>query len=70
MTGYVHTINRRRSLVAIQTDSGFTIVEMLSSDPIGLNDQLEWDDDPLAQRSTSTSRGGFGTASTFRATAC
>jgi hypothetical protein len=45
MTGYVHTINRRRGLVAIATDGhGFTIVEMLGSDPIHLGDRLEWDD--------------------------
>jgi hypothetical protein len=44
MTGYVHTINRRRGLVAIATEGhGFTIIELLGSDPIHLGDRLEWD---------------------------
>jgi hypothetical protein len=47
MTGTVHAINRRRGLVAIATDGGFTIIEMLTSDPIHLGDQLQWDDDRL-----------------------
>jgi hypothetical protein len=48
MTGYVHTINRRRGLVAIATEgSGFTIVELLGSDPINLGDRLEWPNDTL-----------------------
>jgi hypothetical protein len=43
MTGTVHTINRRRGLVAIKTDAGaFTIVEMTGSDPISLGDRIEW----------------------------
>jgi hypothetical protein len=48
MTGYVHTINRRRGLVAIHEDGdGFTIVELPGSDPINLGDRLEWEDDRL-----------------------
>jgi hypothetical protein len=47
MTGYVHTINRRRGLVAIQADAFFTIVQMLSSEPINLGDRLEWHDSRL-----------------------
>ena len=48
MTSYVHTINRRRGLVAIATEgSGFTIVELLGSDPINLGDRLEWPSDTL-----------------------
>ena len=42
MQGYVHTINRRRSLVAIATDAGFTIAELLTSEPIHLGDRMEW----------------------------
>jgi hypothetical protein len=35
MTGYVHSINRRRGLVAIATAGhAFTIDELLGSDPI------------------------------------
>jgi hypothetical protein len=45
MRGYVHTINRRRGLVAISTDRGFTIIELLGNDPIHLGDRLEWDED-------------------------
>jgi hypothetical protein len=45
MTGYVHTINHSRGLVVIATEGhGFTIVELLGSDPIHLGDRLEWDD--------------------------
>ena len=42
MQGDVHTINRRRGLVAIATDAGFTIAEVLSGEPIHLGDLLEW----------------------------
>jgi hypothetical protein len=47
MRGYVHTINRRRGLVAVQAAAGFTIVEILGSEPIGLGDWLEWQDNCL-----------------------
>jgi len=48
MTGYVHTINHRRGLVAIDSDSGgFTIVELPGSDPISLGDRMQWDTDAL-----------------------
>ena len=48
MKGHVHIINRRRGLVAIATEGhGFTIVELLTSDPISLGDRLEWHDDRL-----------------------
>jgi hypothetical protein len=48
MTGYVHTINRRRGLVAIAADSGgFTIIELPGSDPISLGDRMRWDSDAL-----------------------
>jgi hypothetical protein len=47
MTGIVHTINRRRGLVAIHTDRRFTIVELLGSGPISLGDRMQWDHDGL-----------------------
>ena len=51
MTGYVHTINRRRGLVAVATDGNdFTILELVGTDPISLGDQLEWPDDTALGR--------------------
>jgi hypothetical protein len=51
MTGYVHTINRRRGLVAVATDgNGFTILELVGTDPISIGDQLEWADDTALGR--------------------
>jgi hypothetical protein len=51
MTGYVHTINRRRGRVAIATDgNGFTIIELVGSDPISIGDQLEWSNDTALGR--------------------
>jgi hypothetical protein len=48
MQGYVHTINRRRGLVAIATDGhGYTIIEVLGSELISIGDQVEWDDNSL-----------------------
>lgn len=44
MTGYVHTINRRRGLVAIATnEGGFTVLELRRSDPISIGDRMQWD---------------------------
>jgi len=47
VTGYIHTINRRHGLVAIQTGAEFTILRMLGSEPISLGDRLEWHDNRL-----------------------
>jgi len=55
MRGYVHTINRRRGLVAIATDGhGYTIIEMLGSDMISLGDWLEWPEDHSLGSATYT----------------
>jgi hypothetical protein len=48
MTGYVHTINRRRGLAAIATRrSGFTIIELVGNPRIDVADEMEWDDTAL-----------------------
>jgi hypothetical protein len=51
MTGYLHTINRRRGLAAIATEgSGFTILELVGGDPISIGDQLQWPNDTALGR--------------------
>jgi hypothetical protein len=46
MNGVVHTINRKRGMVAIQTDGyGFTIIELLSDDEIDVGDRMHWEND-------------------------
>jgi hypothetical protein len=43
MTGYVHTINRKRRLAALATEGhGFTIIELVGSEPIRIGDQFQW----------------------------
>jgi hypothetical protein len=50
MQGYVHTINRRRGLVAIATNEhGYTIIEMVAGDSINIGDQMEWEDNSLGR---------------------
>jgi hypothetical protein len=46
MKGAVHSINRRRGMVAIQTEGhSFTIIELLSDDDIEVGDEMHWQHD-------------------------
>jgi hypothetical protein len=47
MQGYVHTINRRKGLIAVATDTGFTIAQLRTSEPLHLGDRLEWTSNAL-----------------------
>jgi hypothetical protein len=45
MNGIIVDINHRRGMVAIRTDHGFSILELLSGDPVEVGDQVTWKDD-------------------------
>lgn len=44
-TGVVHAINRQRGMVALDTDDGYTIIELLSDDNIDIGDVMWWKND-------------------------
>jgi hypothetical protein len=46
MKGIVRTMNRRRGMVAIETDGyGYTIIELLGDDDIEVGDEMAWAND-------------------------
>ena len=42
MIGTVSAINPNRAMIAVFTEEGYSIIEMLSDDPPNLGDQLCW----------------------------
>jgi hypothetical protein len=45
MRGHVFAMNPQRGMVAIETEGGFTIIELLSDDDIAIGDEMAWSDD-------------------------
>lgn len=44
MKGTVYAINTHNRLVAIDTDYGFTVIELLDDDTVEVGDEMNWDD--------------------------
>lgn len=64
MKGTIYKINARNGFVAVKTEGGFTIIELLGSDPIDLEDEVSWQvhgDPPLggAQLINHTQREAY-----------
>ena len=45
MKGVVHFINQRRGMVAVLTEDGYSIFELLGGDRVELGDSVSWQDD-------------------------
>jgi len=45
MTGTVVAINPVRGMVAVDTEEGYSIMEMLGDDPPEIGDQIRWEGD-------------------------
>lgn len=43
MTGTVAAVNPVRGMVAVETDQGYSIFEMLGDDPPPIGDRVRWD---------------------------
>ena len=56
MQGTVFAINLQRGMVAIDTDYGFTIIELMSDDNIEIGDEMAWTDDTALGSETYTNR--------------
>ncbi|MEW6426434.1 MAG: hypothetical protein AB1568_00205 [Thermodesulfobacteriota bacterium] len=54
MCGIVEQININRGMVAINTETGFTIIELIDDDNIDIGDKLCWDDDTALGHETYT----------------
>ncbi len=56
MQGTVFAINRQRGMVAIDTEYGFTIIELMSDDNIEVGDEMAWADDTAMGSETYVNR--------------
>ena len=56
MQGTVFAINPQRGMVAIDTECGFTIIELLSDDDIEIGDEMAWTDDTAMGSETYVNR--------------
>ncbi len=45
MRGVVAAINKNRGMVAIETDNGFTIIELLGDDSMEVGNKICWEND-------------------------
>lgn len=45
MIGRVFAVNRARGMVALATEDGYTIIEMLGDDPPDIGDEMCWAED-------------------------
>lgn len=54
MKGIVHYINQQRGMVAVLTEQGYSIFEIIGSDNIEVGDSVSWRDDTVLGGETLT----------------